>query len=175
MAEFLRANGPWDQLVRYENIVIRTMKADSASILNARLSVTPFLVPHRDEYSETVGFRIEGPRKSVIFIPDINKWELLDERGVSIESLIQDVDVAFLDATFYSGSEVGGRDMSEFPHPFIVESMDRFRDLDADIRSRIYFIHLNHTNPAIVPDSPERIQIERRGFHVADEGMCLEL
>ena len=40
---------------------------------------------------------------------------------------------------------------------------------DAD-RAKIRFIHLNHTNPALRPDSAARQQIERAGFHVAEIG-----
>ncbi len=38
------------------------------------LTITPFIVPLRDEYFETVAYRITGPCKSVVFIPDIDKW-----------------------------------------------------------------------------------------------------
>ena len=50
------------------------MYNDSTINLNKDLKVTPFLVPHRDEYSETVGYKIQGKQKSALFIPDINKW-----------------------------------------------------------------------------------------------------
>ena len=85
--------------------------------LNQKLKVRPFLVPHRDEYTETVGYEIIGPRKRILFIPDIDKWEKLDARGVKIESLIKDVDVAFVDGTFFADGEIPGRAMSEIPHP----------------------------------------------------------
>nr|NIR37970.1 MBL fold metallo-hydrolase [Actinomycetota bacterium]NIS29534.1 MBL fold metallo-hydrolase [Actinomycetota bacterium]NIU64877.1 MBL fold metallo-hydrolase [Actinomycetota bacterium]NIV86023.1 pyrroloquinoline quinone biosynthesis protein PqqB [Actinomycetota bacterium]NIW26684.1 pyrroloquinoline quinone biosynthesis protein PqqB [Actinomycetota bacterium] len=65
MREFLSANGPWDQLVRFGNIELRTLDDGVGIALNDRIRVTPFRVPHRDEYSETVGFRIQGPRRTV--------------------------------------------------------------------------------------------------------------
>jgi len=74
MREYLSTSGPWDQLVRYENIVLKAMQDGEAEQFGDRLRVTPFLVPHRDEYSETVGYRIDGPKKSAVFIPDIDKW-----------------------------------------------------------------------------------------------------
>ncbi len=62
MRDFLASSGPWSQLVRLRNIELQPLAADSTVTLGDSLHVTPFLVPHRDEYSETVGFRIEGAR-----------------------------------------------------------------------------------------------------------------
>lgn len=168
MAEFLRKNGPWDQLVSYKNISLREMQENRPVKLNQRLSITPFRVPHRDEYSETVGFRIDGPKKSVIFLPDIDKWKIWEEWGVKIEDLVKEVDLAFLDASFYADGEVPGRDMATIKHPFIVESMQRFQSLPARDRNKVRFIHLNHTNPALFPGEARRT-IQKAGFGVADE------
>lgn len=169
MSGFLSNNGPWDQLVRYDNINLERLAADSAIRLNKRISVTPFLVPHRQEYSEVVGYRIEGPEKSVLFIPDIDGWEEWEEWGVSIEEEIKRVDIAFLDATFFADGEIPGRDMSGFPHPFICHSMERFEDLSAEEKAGIYFIHLNHTNPVLAPGSEARKEVLERGFRIAEE------
>ncbi|MHC4990622.1 MAG: MBL fold metallo-hydrolase [Planctomycetota bacterium] len=163
---FLSSAGPWDQLVRYENISLRDLRADEAVQLNERLRVTPLRVPHREEYSEVVGFRIDGPRRSVLFIPDIDKWDRWDR---SIEELVADVDVAYLDGTFFDHGELPNRDMSGIPHPFIAETMERFEARPAAERARVRFIHLNHTNPALRPDGDARRRIEASGFRVADE------
>jgi pyrroloquinoline quinone biosynthesis protein B len=169
MAEYLRTNGPWSQLVRYENIVLSSLQAGQAVRLSAQLTVTPFLVPHRQEYSEVVGFRIDGPRRSVLYIPDIDSWEDWDAQGTRIEDMLAGVDVAYLDGTFFADGEIPGRDMSTFPHPFIRHSMDRFAPLANAERAKIHFLHLNHTNPALVDTSQARQEIYRRGFHVAAE------
>jgi pyrroloquinoline quinone biosynthesis protein B len=169
MHEYLSSNGPWNQLVKYNNIELRPVADATPVRLNERLTVTPFLVPHRQEYTEVVGFRVQGPRRSFLFIPDIDSWEEFDEWGTKIEDLIAGVDVAYLDATFYANGEIPGRDMSGFPHPFITHSMDRFSGLSAEEKSKIHFIHLNHTNPALLPDSDARRTIERSGFRVAQE------
>ena len=55
MKQFLETNGPWDQLIKLNNISIQKINDNVLVQLNERLSITPFLVPHRDEYSETVG------------------------------------------------------------------------------------------------------------------------
>lgn len=168
MRDFLAANGPWSQLVTYENIELRPLEDGVPVRISDRLTVTPFLVPHRQEYSEVVGFRIEGPERSALFIPDIDSWEEWDSAGTRIEDLLQDVDVAYVDATFYANGEIPGRDMSGFPHPFITHSMERFSGLPAEVRDRVRFIHLNHTNPALWPDSRARKAIDAAGFHVAE-------
>jgi len=135
--------------------------------LNDRIRITPFLVPHRDEYTETVGFRISGPNRSVLFIPDIDKWEKWERR---IEEMIGKVDVAYVDGTFYADGEIPGRNMKEIPHPFMMETMERFAALPATEKSKVRFIHLNHTNPALRPESPVARTIEQSGFRIAMEG-----
>ena len=167
MREFLSSNGPWDQLVNFGNMSLEPLAAGKPIRLNERLSVTPILVPHRDEYSETVGFRIDGPGRSALYLPDIDKWEHWDR---SIEDLLAEVDVAWLDGTFYADGELSGRSMARIGHPFIVESMRRFSSLADTDRDKVHFIHLNHTNPALRPGSDAAAAIRRAGFHVAREG-----
>jgi len=167
MREFLSNNGPWNQLVQLENIDLCSMCAEEPVALNDRLTATPIPVPHRAEYSETVGFRIQGPNRSVLYISDIDKWERWDR---PIEKLVAEVDVAYLDGTFFAEGEIPGRSMAEVPHPFIEESMKRFEALPRSDRAKIRFIHLNHTNPALRPDSAAHRQIERAGFRVAEIG-----
>ena len=166
MLEFLRTNGPWDQLVRLENISLRPLAAEKAVRLGAGISITPLLVPHRDEYSETVGYQIRGPERSALYIPDIDKWERWE---VSLEGLIRQVDVAFLDGTFYSGDELPGRDLSEIPHPLIRETVMMLEGLPEAEKAKVRFIHLNHTNPAWIPGSDARRFIEGNGFRLAAE------
>jgi len=164
MKTFLEQNGPWDQLVHINNISINEMSNQVELILTPNLSIKPFTVPHRDEYSETVGFIITGPNKKVLFIPDIDKWEKWE---TDIVEEISNVDYAFLDATFFDGEEINNRDISEIPHPFIIESMAKFEKLPPEEKQKIYFIHLNHTNPALNPNSSQTKQILENGFNVA--------
>ncbi|NUO84351.1 MBL fold metallo-hydrolase [candidate division KSB1 bacterium] len=166
MRDFLRNNGPWQQLVRLRNIVLRALQNDSTIVLNARLKLTPMLVPHRDEYSETVGFRIAGPQQTVLFIPDIDKWEKWERR---IADEIAGVDVAYLDGTFYAGDEIPGRNMAEIPHPFIVESLARLSSLPAKEKMKVRFIHCNHTNPVLSQESQAYGHVRALGFGFAQE------
>ncbi len=172
MKAFLETNGPWDQLVRLGQIKIRRIQSAAKVRLNKRLSLTVIPVPHRDEYSETVAFRVQGPKHSFLYLPDIDKWDRWD---VSINDLVADVDYAMLDATFFDVAELPGRDMSEIPHPFITESMKRFAKSTASEKSKIHFIHMNHSNPALIPESEASQSIESAGFKIAKQGETFEL
>lgn len=167
MADFLKNNGPWSQLVSLKNIEIRHLQADSAVVLNERLKMTPILVPHRDEFSEAVGFKIEGPSKSLLFIPDIDKWERWER---DINNLFGEANFALLDGSFFKNGEIPGRDMAEIPHPFIEESMARFGQLPAMERAKIRFIHFNHTNPVLQANSEAAQSVWKQGFGLAEEG-----
>jgi pyrroloquinoline quinone biosynthesis protein B len=171
MQKFLSTNGPWSQLVSMKNIVIEPIQNDSVIHLTNDLSVKPFLVPHRDEYTETVGFEIIGPDKKLVFIPDINKWE---KWNVSIVDMVNSVDYAFLDATFFKDGEIK-KEMKDVPHPFVVESMRLFNSLSDEQRRKINFIHFNHTNPLLQENSHERAEVEKAGFNIAEEGQKIDL
>jgi pyrroloquinoline quinone biosynthesis protein B len=161
---FLQTNGPWDQLISLGNIVVNQLAEDSIVQVTEQVQTLPIRVPHRDEYSETVGYRIMGPNHSVLFIPDIDKWERW-ERDLKRELSL--VDRAYLDATFFDASEVGYRDMSEIPHPFIVESMDFLGALSAAEKSKVHFIHMNHTNPCLSDTSSAYRHVVASGFNIA--------
>jgi len=172
MRNYLTTNGPWSQLVSTGNIILQPLTADSTIRLTPNLTVTPFRVPHRDEYSETVGYRIDGPAKSCLFIPDIDKWEKWDRQ---IEDLINAVDYAFLDGTFYNAAELNTRDISQIPHPFVSESMARFAALSVTDKQKVHFIHFNHTNRLLDAGSVESGEVVKNGFEVARYGAKFEL
>lgn len=171
MAEYLAKNGPWSQLVDYGNISLRGLQHNQALDVNG-ITITPFLVPHRDEFSETVGYLIEGPSKTAVFIPDINKWSVWD---TDIAELITQVDYALLDATFFDDGELPGRDMSKVPHPLVTETMQRLGALSTEQRGKVWFIHMNHTNPLLDADSQASKRVRAAGFNITSEGIRLEL
>ena len=164
MKIFLETNGPWSQLFTNKNIILNEIHAEEEILLSEHLKVTSVKVPHRDEFSETVGYRIEGPSKSVLFIPDIDKWEKWE---LSIVDAISEVDYAILDATFYDAEEIGYRDISEIPHPFVIESMTLFKALPSTEKNKIHFIHFNHTNPLLDPESEAYKAVIEEGFNIA--------
>ena len=171
MKSFLETNGPWNQLIDLKNIELNTLQNDSTIVLNNNLKVTPFLVPHRDEFSETVGYKIEGKNKTALFIPDIDKWHKWKK---SIVEEVKKVDYAFLDATFLNQKEVK-RAMTEVPHPFIEETIELFKNESIETKNKIFFIHFNHTNPTLQENSNERKEIEKLGFRFAFEGANYEI
>jgi pyrroloquinoline quinone biosynthesis protein B len=164
MQIFLEKNGPWNQLINEKNIEIQPLTNQVHHQINSPIKVKPFLIPHRDEYSETVGYQIEGPNKTALFIPDIDKWH---EWGEDITHKITLVDYAFIDGTFLDSDEINHRDISEIPHPFISETMDLFSSMPLKEKNKIYFIHLNHTNPGLDNHSEQAKKIRNLGFHVA--------
>jgi pyrroloquinoline quinone biosynthesis protein B len=172
MTTFLNSNGPWSQLVLLKNITLTPLEKDKSIQLNERVSVTPFQVPHRDEFSETVGFKITGPNKTAVFLPDIDKWAKWTQK---IEQVVKDCDVAYLDGTFFENGEIPGRDMALIPHPFVTESIQQFSSLAKTERAKVRFIHFNHTNPVLQPNSAATNQVERSGLKIAVEGETVEL
>ena len=171
MARFLTKNGPWDQLVKLNNISIQKISNKEFVKLSENIFVIPIRVPHRDEYSETVGYKIIGKSKKILFIPDIDKW---DEWKKSIIEEVKLVDYAFIDGTFYNGSELN-RDMREIPHPSIEETLQLFSDQPIAERNKIYFIHINHTNPILTNKNGIRDLVESLGFNIAERGLKFKL
>jgi len=166
MQRFLKENGPWSQLVDLKNIRLEELQANTPIQLTTNLKVTPILVPHRDEFSETVGFKISGTKRTALFIPDIDKWEKWD---LDIVQEVSKVDYAFLDATFFADGEIP-RPMSEVPHPFIEETVAIFAKAKSTIKSKIIFIHFNHSNPVLDPTFEKRKKLEMQGYRFAKEG-----
>jgi pyrroloquinoline quinone biosynthesis protein B len=166
MESFLKTNGPWSQLVELGNIKIISQQDNQKAILTPSLMVTPFIVPHRDEFSETVGYRIQGTNKTALFIPDIDKWSAWE---TDILKEVAKVDYAFIDATFYAEGEIP-RPMSEVPHPFIEETVALFAKADKATKSKIIFIHFNHSNPLMDEQHSKRLALEKEGFRFAREG-----
>ena len=184
LMEFLRSNGPWSLLFDAGHLRGAPLPMEAATpgpqprvrptrrTREETLTISAFPVPHRGEFGDTVGFVVEGPSRSLLYIPDIDKWDRWD---VAIEDWIRAVDYALLDGTFFGPGELPGRSMSEIPHPFIIESIERFRRLPEAERAKIFFTHLNHSNPAADPSSIEAELVRRAGFTVLEEGRIFPL
>lgn len=161
---FLTGNGPWDLLFRADHLEARTVEPGETVELAEDLCVTAIAVPHREEYSETVAYQIRGPNRSLLFLPDTDKWDRFER---PIEELIEEADYALLDGTFFSGEEIPGREMSEIPHPFIAESLQRFAVLAEGERAKIAFTHLNHSNPVVDGESDAARVVREAGFGIS--------
>ncbi len=188
-AQFLRQNGPWSLLVEEQRLVLHELvlhdlgddnRVGERVELAPDLFVVPFRVPHRDEFSDTLGFELHGPERTLVYLPDIDKWEAWDAFGSTpaprrIEDLLARCDVALLDGCFFADGEIPGRSMRDIPHPFVTESLARFAALPPSERAKVFFTHLNHTNPAAEEDSPAWRAVHASGMHVLEEGRVFRL
>lgn len=142
MSAFLTSNGPWSLLVDRHNIDLHVLVPDQPVALADSVQVTAMTVPHRDEFTDTVGYLIERHGYRVLFIPDIDQWSKWS-RGV--RGVVDGVQLAFLDGTFASADELPGRTIADIPHPLIPAT----RELLKGTSAQVWFIHLNHTNREI--------------------------
>jgi pyrroloquinoline quinone biosynthesis protein B len=141
-------------------------------------SVEFLKVPHRDEETDTHAIIIRGPKKSLLFLPDHDSWdETFRETGTKdIRDFLNriSVDIALIDGTFWDENELKNRKMDKIPHPTISESLEllgkkRINDPE------IYFIHLNHTNPANDETSIQRKKIDSMGWGVVLQGSIFSI
>ncbi len=171
MANFLQTSGPWSQLVEINNIKIQDLNFGVNVSELKNITITPIEVPHRDEYSETAGFIIEGKTKKALFIPDIDKWEKWDK---DLKQLVNEFDYLLLDATFYDSKEIN-RDISEIPHPLVSETINLLDSLSNESKNKVYFIHMNHTNLMLDPMSELSKFIYSKGYNIARVGQRIYL
>ena len=172
MAGFLRTNGPWSLAVELGNIELIVVKPWEPIKLTPNLTITPVPVPHRNEITDTLAFIANGPKQSLLYMPDIDRWEKLE---TPVEKLVQQVDYSLLDASFYSPDELPGRDMSKIPHPLVVDTMNRLQQIVTDGLAKVIFIHLNHSNLLLDADGVKLKELRERGFEIADDGMTIAL
>lgn len=172
MLAFLRDNAPWKLLVESKALELREIELESEVQLADHVRVSALLVPHRDEFSDTLAFIVRGPRRALLYLPDIDKWERWEQR---LEDVLARVDVALVDGAFYADGEIAGRSMAEIPHPFITQTLERLRAAPLELRSKVVFTHLNHTNPACDEGGEAQRAIRAAGMRVAREGELIEL
>jgi pyrroloquinoline quinone biosynthesis protein B len=140
MTEFLRTNAPWSQLIQLGNVTLWEVAPGKVVRLTPMLKIVPHQVPHRDEFSDTLAFEVEGPSARLFYCPDIDSWDVWDQ---DLRSFVEGMDAALLDGTFFSEGELPGRNLAEIPHPLITDTARRLSGVDCDVR----LIHLNHSNP----------------------------
>lgn len=171
MTGFLRANAPWSALETDGNVALRALVAGVEQPLAAGLSVLPRLVPHRGPWSETVGLEIRGPSKRVLYVPDLDDFTAEHDPV----RWLAEVDRLYLDATFFSDDEIPWRDAAQVPHPRVADTLRRLSAVPVDDRARVRFIHLNHTNPLLDPDSPVARRLVDDGYVLAVDGERMAL
>jgi pyrroloquinoline quinone biosynthesis protein B len=164
MAGFLSTNQPWQALIDGGHLDLRPGLGPVELAAGLRIRLVP--VPHRAEFTDTVGVSIND---EVLFLPDIDSWAAWP----AAEDEVSRHRVSLLDATFHSRGELPGRDLAQIPHPFVGVTLERFAHLAAE--RRIILTHLNHSNPASEPHSAVAAAVRRAGFEVAEDFMTISL
>lgn len=177
MRDYLQENGPWSLLVKLKNIQLIDINNQISINLLPNISITPFLVPHRDEFSETVGYNIVLDKTQYVYIPDIDKWETffntMDKDSLRVkfeQQFLQTTNYLLMDGTFYKNGEIS-RNIKEVPHPFVEETISILKN--SNYKNKVYFIHFNHTNP-ILKQEVDYKQVIMQGFNIAEEGIMLK-
>jgi pyrroloquinoline quinone biosynthesis protein B len=171
MKQMLETNAPWSQLVGLKNISLQQLTDKTSVKISENLSVQPFLVPHRDEFSETVGFRIVSNKTSLVFIPDIDKWQKWSDK---LEDVVKSNDYILIDGTFFADGEIN-RPMSEVPHPFVSETVELLKDLPRREKNKVHFIHFNHSNSLVQGDKTKINELKKKGFGITFQGQKFDL
>jgi pyrroloquinoline quinone biosynthesis protein B len=164
LVTLLRETRLWRPLI--QRLALIPLSTAQPVSLGPDLTIYPIPVPHRDEWGiGTFAFQISGPSKSLLYLPDIDSWE----PWARAEDHLQAADYALIDGTFYYDDELNGR----FPpaHPLIPHTLNLYGNLPC----QIYLTHLNHTNPVLDEDSPERQAVLDAGANIAYTGQTFIL
>jgi pyrroloquinoline quinone biosynthesis protein B len=116
-------------------------------------------------------FRDRKTGGTLVVAPDVAR--LTDE----LQNALRDAEALLFDGTFWSPSELGevrpgARTAQEMGHVTMEQSLEFLRSLPARIKA---YVHINNTNPALMPGSEERRQLETAGLRLAEDGMEFEL
>lgn len=164
LAGVIRGSAIWGPLMGH--LAWRVLSPERSLSLGPSLRLTPLTVPHRDEWhAGTLAFLIEGPSRSLLYVPDIDRWE----EWPAARDVVVAADVAVVDGTFFSAAELGGR--PPMAHPLVPDTLAFFGPL----ASKLVFTHLNHTNPVLDEHGPERAMVYRGGASVARQGQSFKL
>ena len=164
---FLDENEPWSSLFTNGNLVPITM--DDATATVGDVAVSAISVPHRADYTGTVGYSIavEGDPWA-FYLPDIDGWD----EWPAAHDVIAAHGVSIIDATFSSPEELPGRDIAAIRHPLVPDTIDRFADL---ARSHtIVLTHINHSNPLGIDGAGITTSAKEAGFIIAYDGLVID-
>ncbi|MDC1141905.1 MBL fold metallo-hydrolase [Planctomycetota bacterium] len=164
MANFLRTNAPWEQLVTLKNINLETDIAEFEPWEGLRIRT--FFVPHRGEYTDTIGISIND---KLLYVPDIDGWK----QWPNAREEIARHEICLLDATFFNPDELPNRDLNEISHPFIADTLEFFKEEVTN--HRLILTHFNHSNPVCDPASKAAQAVTAAGFELAQEMTAIKL
>jgi pyrroloquinoline quinone biosynthesis protein B len=148
------------------NLDLRPFAPNRPITLGTDLALTPIPVPHRDEWQVgTFAFLLQGPNRTLLYLPDIDDWQLWPEAKMVLDA----VDTAVVDACFYSLDELNGR--PPVAHPLILGTLAFFAGWPGDL----VLTHFNHTNPVLVKGSEAETAVLQAGARLAYRGMRFRL
>ncbi|MFB6182450.1 MAG: MBL fold metallo-hydrolase, partial [Candidatus Nanohaloarchaea archaeon] len=150
MKQFILNNDPFRLMVDRNQIKLNEV-SDHEKIEIQGGTIEFRNVQHSYVNTDTTSFMIEGNEKKLYYMSDIDEWT-----KEAVEN-VKEADIAIVDGTFWSEEEI--ERYEEVPHPPIKHTIDKMEDFN----TKIYFTHLNHTNPALKKDSKERKKLEEKG------------
>lgn len=161
--DVIRNSPPLNLLIKQDNLTLNDFSSHASVEFND-VRVESHSVEHRESLpTDTLAYMIEGPNRSLLYMTDIDEW------NPTTQQLVEQADIALVDGTFWSESEL--KRTEEVPHPYVKDSI---RKLDPE-RTEIYFTHLNHTNPLLNRNSSEYDRIKNAGFDIASSGTKFKL
>jgi len=122
-----------------------------------------------DDTAANVGIEISAGDARMIYVPG----------AAAVTATMLDrfrrADVVFFDGTLFLDDEMirtgtgtkTGRRMGHMP----IDGEDGSLAVLQAVTSRRIFIHINNTNPILVEGSHERLEVERRGWEIAEDGL----
>ncbi|MGI9586307.1 MAG: MBL fold metallo-hydrolase [Acidimicrobiia bacterium] len=161
---FLEANEPWATLFNDGHLESFPLDHGTATVEDIEVQAIP--VPHRPDFSSTCAFTVSVQGDPwILYVPDIDSWDLWPEASTELARH----PVCLIDATFSDQAELPRRDFSDFPHPLVWDTINRFAEIATT--TRLILTHINHSNALGDPDSAIALQAKSRGFEVAVDGM----
>ena len=124
------------------------------------------------EAGETVGLELRVGDARMLYLA--NTAAVTDD----LRGRLRGAPLAFVDGTLWRDDEmiaahVGAKTGRRMAHVSMSGPNGAMARLEGLGIGRVVFIHVNNTNPALLLDSPERAELEARGFTVAHDGMAL--
>ena len=171
MIKLIENTPKWNKLIEDKILIPIQFNSNESMQISENLKITPIRVPHRDELTDTHAFMINGPEKSLLYLPDHDTWEeTLDM--VQQDSVIEwfdflGIEIVLMDGTFWSKNELSRQD--DVPHPPVLESLERLGNVKGK-ELEVFFIHFNHTNPLLIPKSNEIKKLLDSGCKIPIEG-----
>ncbi len=126
-----------------------------------------------EESAANVGIELARGGARLVFVPGAAAV------SAAMRERFAGADAILFDGTLFTDDEmqrtgVGqktGRRMGHMP----IDGADGSLKVLEDVAARRIFIHINNTNPIHIAGSPERAQVERAGWEIAEDGMEIVL